>query len=990
MPDPPLHPGPSSDVTATPRDTLGSNVVAPGTTLGRYLILEPLGAGGMGVVYRARDQRLERDVAIKLLLSGMLEAGNDAHRRFHKEALALARLSHPHIAAIYDVGQQDQLDYIVMECIAGQSLAALLRSGPLPVKDATSIVLQIAQALEEAHELGIIHRDLKPGNVMITPRSQVKVLDFGIAKLLDPAARPDATRSLETFSLVGTLRYMSPEQAEERTLDARSDLWSLGVLYFELLTGSPPFSTDTPIALLRAILERHPPTLRSMRPDAPEAAEAIVTRALKKDPGARYQTASAFAADTSELLAQLTGSHTAQTTPASGKTSRLWIAGLITLLVCFAAAAALWLHRSSQRTWAREQAPAQFDELIAAQKPLAAQAILSRAQQIFPGDAPLAQLAAAHTVKTSVTSTPSNAKVEIQDYLTPDGPWHILGNTPLRNVAMPKGYFRWRVSAPGAGELVTAPETNAEMNFPLEAAHNAPAGMGYAAASTWGDYLAFIGWVGPYELPAFYIDRLEVTNREYQAFVDAGGYDKPAYWPSELAKANPAPPSAQFRDITGRPGPATWVAGHFPEGKADFPVSGVSWYEASAYAAYADKQLPVLAQWYSAAPPDVAAYTVQLSNLSTSSLATAGAAKGIGPFGTDDMAGNVREWVANPVDNKLHFILGGSWQSPAYLYSSPEALSPFDRSPANGVRCVRNLGPLGSAAAPVTHLARDFTHFKPVPDEVFRAYTLLYRYNNQAPLNVEDGGTVRETQDWREEKISFDAAYNGERMSAYLFLPKTVKPPYQTILFFPSARVTEIPSSEGGRELGDIKFFDYILQSGRAVMYPIYEETYERRLKNSMPGASQPLQLTTNWYKDAARTLDYLATRPDIDNTRLGYLGVSMGSADGAILVSLLQPRLKTAIFLDGGYFLDRPTPGGDQAEFVSRIRIPTLMVNGRYDFTFPLEQAQNPFFAMLSTPAADKSHVVLDTPHDVTQQRPQLVHAVLDWLDRYLGHIPG
>ncbi len=558
---------------------------------------------------------------------------------------------------------------------------------------------------------------------------------------------------------------------------------------------------------------------------------------------------------------------------------------------------------------------------------------------------------ATHAVETSITSAPSGAKVEIQDYLTPSGPWLSLGTTPLIKTTVPKGYFRWRVTKPGFGEFITAPETGSKMNFPLDASHAAPAGMVYSPADTWANYVAFIGWVGPYKLPAFYIDRYEVTNREYQAFVDARGYEKSVYWPA-LADASPSPPSALFRDTTGRPGPATWIAGHYPEGKADFPVSGVSWYEAAAYANFSGKQLPVLAQWFSAAPPDLGPYTVQLSNISTNSLAAAGASKGVGPFGTYDMAGNVREWVANPVDKNLRFILGGSWPSPAYLYSNPEALSPFDRSPVNGFRCVRNLGSLTNAADPVKRIFRDFTTFKPSPENVFHAYTLLYHYDNQLPLNAKDEGMVRETVDWREERITFDAAYNGERMSAYLFLPKTVKPPFATVLFFPSARVFDFPSSESGRELGDIKFFDYILQSGRAVMYPIYEDTYERRLKYRLPGASASIQLTTDWYKDAARSLDYLGTRPDIDSGRLGYLGVSMGSADGSIIVSLLQARLKTAIFLDGGFFLDAPTPGGDQADFVTRLRIPVLMVNGRYDFTFPLDQAQNPFFSLLGTPA--------------------------------------
>jgi eukaryotic-like serine/threonine-protein kinase len=264
---------------------------------------------------------------------------------------------------------------------------------------------------------------------------------------------------------------------------------------------------------------------------------------------------------------------------------------------------------------------------------------------------------------------------------------------------------------------------------------------------------------------------------------------------------------------------------------------------------------------------------------------------------------------------------------------------------------------------------------------------LLYAYP-KAPLNVQEQGLVQETVDWREEKVSFDTGYRGERMTAYLFLPKNVKPPYQTVLFFPSARVELLRGNDGGRALGDMQFFDYILQSGRAVMYPIYEDLYERRVKFSMPGGSQQIQLTTDWYKDASRSLDYLATRQDIDNGRLAYLGVSMGSADGLILTTLMQDRLKTAIFLDGGYFLDPPPPGGDQADFAPRMKKPVLMVNGRYDYTFSVEDAQNPMFRMLGTPEADKKHVLLETPHDVTEDRPRLTKEVLGWLDKYLGRV--
>ncbi len=258
---------PNGGDTVSVTQSVSSRHLTAGTRLGRYSIIEPLGAGGMGVVYRARDEKLERVVAVKLLAPGMF-TGDEARRRFHKEALALAKLSHAHIAAVYDVGEQDGIDYIVMECVPGESLAAKIKQGPLTVKDATSILLQIAQALEEAHEQGVIHRDLKPANVMITPKGQAKVLDFGLAKLLS-VARDATVSATETRGLMGTPLYMSPEQAQEQNLDARTDLWNLGVIYYEMLSGRAPFRADSSIAVLRAITDEAPVPLRQLRPDVP-------------------------------------------------------------------------------------------------------------------------------------------------------------------------------------------------------------------------------------------------------------------------------------------------------------------------------------------------------------------------------------------------------------------------------------------------------------------------------------------------------------------------------------------------------------------------------------------------------------------------------------------------------------------------------------------------------------------------------------------------
>jgi len=966
----------------------GSAALAPGTSLGRYTIIEPLGSGGMGTVYRARDEKLEREVAIKILSPGVL-SDDEVRRRFRREALALAKLAHSHIAAIYDVGKEDGIDFIVMECVPGQTLAAAFRSGPLLVKEATAVALHIAQALEEAHERGVIHRDLKPANVVITPKRQVKVLDFGIAKLL--ASRPgDATASMETKLLAGTPLYMSPEQAEGREIDGRTDLWSLGVLYYEALTGQTPFHASGTIATLNRIVYDAPTPLHDLRPDVNPEAERIVARALEKDPSKRYQSAAEMAADLSTLLSSFSATNLASPYP---RRSRSGLVAVVCSLLLLIAAVSTWfyLHTNKQR-WASEDAIPQIQTLLSKHQSVAAFLILQKAQHYLPSDNELKKIAHDNLTTVSVKSSPSGASVAIQDYATPDGPWYSLGTTPLNSIQIPNGYFRWKVSKSGSGEILAAPSTSSAMNFDLDAARHAPPGMVYVPTHSWMDYIGFVGFQGPYKIPAFYVDRDEVTNREYQAFVDAGGYQNQKLWPADFTKDGHnlswSDAMSLFRDSSGRPGPSTWTAGHYPEGQGDFPVTGVSWFEASAYASYAGKSLPVLAQWKEVAPSDFGTQIIALSNISGHGAAPVETFKGLGPFGTYDTAGNAQEWVANLSDKDLRLILGGSWRSPNYEYYDPGAASPYDRSDTNGFRCVRNLAPVPVASTGAVHrIMRDFTHFKPAPESVFSAYKLLYDYPN-TPLDAVSKGIVRETEDWREERVEFNTGYRGERMSAFLFLPKHVHAPYQTVLFFPSARVLVYHDDANGQELGDLQFFDYILQSGRAVMYPIYEGTYDRHVHFYFPAASQSIQLTTDQFKDAARSFDYLATRPDIDNSRLAYLGVSMGAAQGVINAALLQNKLKTAILLDGGYFLDPPTPGADQADFAPRLKIPTLMINGRYDYVFSVAESQDPLFAMLGTPAADKRHVILDTPHDVTEQRPQLVRAVLDWLDKYLGRV--
>jgi predicted esterase/predicted Ser/Thr protein kinase len=936
-------------------------VVLPGTQLGPYKIEAQIGAGGMGTVYRAIDSRLQRSVAIKI-------AAERYSERFQLEAQAISTLNHPHVCTLYDVGP----NYLVMEFLEGATLSAEIKRGPLVPELVARYGAQIAEALAEAHALGIVHRDLKPSNIMLT-RHGIKVLDFGLAKMLSE------TGITKTGGVMGTPAYMAPEQVDGREPSAGTDLFALGLVLYEMAVGKLPFPGASLGQMLSSGAHTTIPAPSEQRADLPPVLDGLVTKLLERDLDKRPQSASEIADELTAIADRLSA-------PPSRFRLRPAFAIPAAVLVVLLAAAGAWLyHRSDQRHWVREQAIPEINRL-APNTPLAAFLVWQKAEKILPGDPQLASIAKSLTRRVAIQSSPPGATVEIQDYRAPNGDWLALGATPLSGVLIPDGYFRWRVSKPGSAQILLAPSTEDHMQFAFAPA-GTPAGMVHVPKGTGAEFIDFVGFVY-FNLPAHDIDQFEVTNRQYQEFVDQGGYQKRQYWEQKFIKDGKEISWDQamglFRDPTGRPGPSTWEGGHFPQAQADYPVSGVSWYEAAAYAEFAGKSLPTVTQWYQAAPTDFADYNIVQSNFSERGPWRVGNSPDVGPFGTYDMSGNVREWSFNTVEKDRRFILGGAWRTQTYQAFDPEALPPFDRSELNGFRCVRNSEPLpASATAPLVGYARDFAKAKPASDEVFQAYQTMYAYDRN-PLNAQSEGIVENTADWTKEKLSIDAGYGGERLPLFLFLPKNVRPPFQTVLFFPSARVDLMPSS---RNLGDMQFVDYIIQSGRALLYPIYEGTYERVGHRVAPGAHGDLDLTIQESKEVRRSVDYLETRADIDKSKIAYLGVSQGTAYGVIYAAL-EPRFKTIIFLDGGFFLNETLPPRDQVNFAPRIKQPVLMVNGRYDFTFSVDRSQLPLFRMLGTPEADKRHVVFDTPHDISQNKAGLSKEVLAWLDKYLGRV--
>jgi predicted esterase len=366
------------------------------------------------------------------------------------------------------------------------------------------------------------------------------------------------------------------------------------------------------------------------------------------------------------------------------------------------------------------------------------------------------------------------------------------------------------------------------------------------------------------------------------------------------------------------------------------------------------------------------------SNFSRSGPVRVGTLGSLGPFGTYDMAGNLKEWCSNAVDNR-RYILGGGWTEPPYVFNDWDAQDPMMRNPTYGFRCAKFVTPpppevfAPRLRPPVPDLSME----RPVDDAAFQLLRRFYGYD-RAPLDVRQEGTDDTAQHWRQEKVSFTAAYGGERVPAYLLLPRNAKPPYQVVLYAPSASAAYQHNS---RNL-EPRYLDIVLRTGRALLFPVYKGTYERIVETTGPDSSRDVRIEAT--KDAMRSLDFLETRNDIDHARIAFLGVSRGSSNSIQLLAI-EPRLRAAVLVAGG-LLRNSAPELDPLSFARRVHIPLLMINGRSDFTYPYESAQLPLFQQLGTRPADKKLAMFDTGHDPP---PALAaKEILDWLDHYLGPV--
>jgi formylglycine-generating enzyme required for sulfatase activity/predicted Ser/Thr protein kinase len=985
-----------------------------GTRLGPYQIVRLRGKGGMGEVYEASDTRLDRHVAIKVL-PDELRSDPARRSRFEHEARVLSRLEHPGICRLYDVGSDEGATYLVMELLEGETLEQRLDRKPLDIDEALAIATQLAEALAAAHAKGLIHRDLKPSNVVLTARG-AKILDFGLAKsALGRTGHPPpsnaatlTTLATEEGKLVGTLAYMSPEQARGEEVDRRTDVWAFGCVLYELVTGRRPFGGDDSVALISRLLSDRP-DWGAIPDHTPGEVRSLLERCLEKDPARRL-------ADIDEARKILTRVTLYGEGIAAQRSRRLirTTAAIVVIVAVAAAVLVLWmLRQATQARWARQEGLVELQSLAAAQEYAEAFALATRLERVIPDDPQLAQLWSAIAVIGSITTEPDGADVYAQPYAEPAAEWRHLGQTPLRELRLPVGDYRWRLektayeprllAAPAPSDVhiteqaADDPRRRAPFHVELLLDATTPAGM--VAVPSGLIEPPFPGFLGRIvEVGPFFIDRLEVTNAEYQSFVDAGGYQDRVLWTDLLeddeAGARWAKARDRFVDGTGYPGPAGWVLGRFPEGAEELPVTGVSWYEAAAYCSYRDSSLPTIYHWARAAfypyefiRPSLPSL-IPASNLSGSSLERAGASAGLGPWGTLDMAGNAREWVRNRVEDG-RYVVGGAWNDPPYALTMPQTVSVWDRSTVNGFRCMR----YGSEGEQQNQLAqpiagqpkRDYTATAPVSDEVFALFLRQLDYLH-SPLTARVESEARHSH-WIRQKISYAAAYEGERALLYLFLPLGASPPHRVLVFWPG--VETLRMRDGDREVDrylNQELWTELVRGGTALAVPVLKGMWQR---GPLPPGSFFVQ-RVGWKRlqDLHRAVDYLETREDISAGRIGFLGLSWGGNQIPFLAGPKSSRFRVAIAISGGYIGEEDPLEWDPVHWAPRVEIPTLLLNGELDYLNNIETQVKPLLRSLGTSAEHKRLVAFRNAVHWPLPNIEVLREMSAWLDRYLGPV--
>ena len=956
---------------------------------GRYRVLREIGSGGMATVYLAEDLKHGRDVAVKVLHARL--ASSVGSERFLREIRVSARLNHPHILTLIDSGQAGDALFYVIPFVDGESIRAKLdREKRVDLQETATLIRQVASALDYAHQQGVIHRDIKPENILLH-RGVAMVSDFGIAVGLQAA---QADRLTEEGASLGTPSYMSPEQVEgSDDIDPRSDVYAVGCLAYEMLAGTPPFTGASTQALLAKILTADPQALTEIRTDVPVAVSDAVARAIARPRDDRFPTAGDFSARLAEASLPVA---------TSGSSGRWGAAVAAAALAGFVAWQALAPGSTAAST---ASALAEIDRLVAQREWVGAWDIASEIEGEV-SDTTMERIWSRISSPTRVVTEPAGAMVSWRPYGATEEAWRPLGPAPVE-ARLPQELVALRLEHEGyqtrfiGSESGMAPiiywtageeDTGAlgDFTWTLMPAGSEPSGVvhipSHAVDLSW---LSSSLWTAPVlTVDDYLIDEHEVTNGQYQTFVDDDGYEREELWDHPFESGSATLPfgeaMSRFTDQTGRRGPSTWEVGSYPPGMEDYPVTGVSWYEAAAYAKWAGRSLPTIYHWYAAAATHLGASVIPFSNLDGVGLSPVGEHPVRTPFGPVDMAGNAREWVFNQ-DRNLRYTAGGGYTDAGFYFEGAQPQPAFDRSVTNGFRLITDLGSperFAELSEPVNRATRDFRAEQPVSNDVFEFFRQSYAYDD-TPLNetIERTDTVAAGI---RQRIVLDAAYGGERLALYLFLPLNRDPelPLQTVVYMPGSGALTGGGIDGWSNSSSHPAF--LTRSGRAVAFPVYRSVWEREddyFYQRQDPSNEHRDHVMMWRQDIGRTIDYLETRDDIDVDRLSYFGHSWGGRMGAIMLAL-EPRFQAGVLYVAGLSIRPTQPAAEPLNFLPRVRVPVLMLNGEFDTVYPLATQSRPFLDLLGS-EVKRQHVEPgghSVPYNV------LIRETLGWLDEHVG----
>ena len=611
-------------------------------------------------------------------------------------------------------------------------------------------------------------------------------------------------------------------------------------------------------------------------------------------------------------------------------------------------------------------------------------------QEDFPKDPDLEKLWLKFSQPVTIITEPSGADVYIKAYQEEE--WYYWGKTPIDSTILSYGFINikfekdtYSTAEDVIWNTVFYDKTHTYKLVPTNELHD---GMVLVQPPIHPHAFSSIN------LPAlehysgeFFMDKFEVSNKQFQEFADQGGYARKEFWTFPFVEDGQNIPWEEamdrFSDQTGLPGPVTWIGGRFQDGEEDLPVTGISWYEAAAYAQFMGKQLPSIYHWRQAYGIYFSSVFLPESNLLNNKPWPVSHGKSLGRFGVLNFTGNAREWLYNKWgNNSYRLMVGGGWNDPIWAFHRTDGINPFNREITNGFRCILDRNDNSNAfkiQIPDKRQYKDYYNLKPVNEETFDILLRQFEYN-QDNLNAEIV-TNTEEEYWIKEEIEMNTAYDNGSLTAFLFIPKNSTPPYQTVVYWPGSNALNEDNLQ-------IRVIDFLMKNGRAVLYPIYLGTYTRKVpkENDTQQNNQYTQrdMRIKQVKDLKKSLDYLITRNDIDTSKLAYAGNSWGGGLGPLVLAV-EKRFKAAVLVTAGLH-DHLLSETDPINYIGHVKVPVLILNGKYDQFNPYEQTQKPFLDLLGTPDQHKKLVTYESNHHIP--KTEMIKETLGWLNKYLGPV--